>query len=282
MRFFPIIFFLVIAVVSCNKNDTIAPEQQSAVSFKNVSYGSDPKQKMDIYLPAERNTSSTKALVLIHGGGWNSGDKSDFDAYVDTLKRRDPSYAIFNLNYRLAESPNLFPAQEMDIKAAMEFIASKSAEYKISEKIILIGASAGGHLALLQAYKYSSPVKVKAVVDFYGPTELVSMYNNPPNPFVQLLLISVTGGTPTTHLTLYQQSSPVNFVTAQSAPTLILHGALDIVVSPSQSILLKNELQAKSVIHEYVEYPDEGHAWVGESLTDSFNRIAAFLAAHVN
>jgi len=282
MRLASVVFLYIFFLVSCKKEDITPQQQNPPQTIRNVSYGTDPQQKMDVYLPAGRSVDSTKVMVLIHGGGWNTGDKSDFDIFVDTLKKRDPSYAIFNLNYRLANPPNLFPAQELDVKAAFEFIVNKSPEYNISNKIVLIGASAGAHLALLQAYKYPMPLKVKAVIDFFGPTELVSLYNNPPNPLVPTLLQSVTGYTPTSNPAIYQQSSPLNFVTSQSPPTMILQGGLDIVVSPSQSILLKNELQAKGVPCEYILYPGEGHGWFGTNLTDSFNRIIAFLAVHVN
>jgi len=282
MRVASVVFTLILGVVSCKKKDIIPQDQNSPQTIRNVSYGSDPQQKMDVYLPGGRSVDSTKLMVLIHGGGWNTGDKSDFDIFVDTLNKRDPSYAIFNINYRLANPPNLFPAQELDVNAAIEFIVNKSAEYNISNKIVLVGASAGAHLALLQAYKYPSPVKVKAVVDFFAPTELVSLYTNPPNPLVPALLQSVTGYTPSGNPAIYQDSSPVNFVTPQSPPTIILQGGLDIVVSPSQSILLKNELLAKGVPCEYILYPTEGHGWFGANLTDSFNRILAFLAVHVN
>ena len=282
MRVASVVFTFIFFVVSCKKKDITPPQQNPPQTIRNVSYGTDPQQKMDVYLPGDRSVDSTKVMVLIHGGGWNTGDKSDFDIFVDSMKIRDPSYAVFNINYRLALPPNLFPAQELDVKAAIEFIVNKSAEYNISNKIVLIGASAGAHLALLQAYKYPSPVKVKAVVDFFAPTELVSLYTNPLNPLVPALLQSVTGYTPSSNLTIYQQSSPVNFVTSQSPPTIILQGELDIVVSPSQSVLLKNELLAKGVPCEYISYPTEGHGWFGANLTDSFNRILAFLAVHVN
>src|SRR6187401_2929017 len=133
---------------SCKKDD--APEQEMSVTMLNVSYGTNSQQKMDVYLPATRSTTDTKVMIMIHGGGWNSGDKTDFNEYVDSLKKREPSYAIFNLNYRLANTPDLFPAQELDVKAAVEFINSERQEYKVSDKFVLVGASAGGHLALLQ------------------------------------------------------------------------------------------------------------------------------------
>ena len=277
-------FILGLILVSCQKDDfNSAPVPLSAESQLNVAYGADPLQKMDIYLPAGRTTDNTKVIIIIHGGGWNQGDKADFTEYVDTLKRRLPGYAIFNINYRLATgTTNFFPSQEDDVKAAVEFVYGKRDVYKISGKFVLLGASAGGHLALLQANKYSSPVKLKAVVDFFGPTDLVDMYNNPPNPLVTVLLQQVTGGTPLTKPTLYHDSSPINYITAQSPPTIILHGGADVVVSFSQSVLLDTKLQAMGVTHQYVFYPTENHGWVGPNLVDSFNKIVAFLDANVH
>lgn len=266
--------------ISCSKDEN--GEDNGAVTMTNVSYGTNSQQIMDVHLPAGRSASATKVLIMIHGGGWSTGDKADFYAYVDSMKKRQPDYAIINVNYRLANSPDLFPAQEMDIQDAVEFIYNKRNEYRISDKFVLVGASAGGHLALLQGYKNTVPVKPKAIIDFFGPTDLVEMYNNPPNPLVQPLLFGVIGGTPTTQSLIYQISSPLNYVTNQSAPTLILHGGLDIVVAPSQSVLLNNKLATVGVPHQYYFYPTEGHGWVGANLTDSFNKIQAFLAAHVN
>jgi acetyl esterase/lipase len=269
--------------VSCQKDTADSPAALQAEIRLNVAYGPDPLQKMDIFLPAGRNSAATKVIIMIHGGGWTQGDKNEFTPYIDTLKRRLPGYAIFNINYRLATgSANFFPTQENDVKAAIEYIYNNRDDYKISDKYVLLGASAGGHLALLQANKYTAPVKIKAVVDFFGPTELVSLYNNPPNPLIPQLLIQVTGGNPTTHATLYQQSSPLNFITAQSPPTILLHGGADIVVPSSQSVLLKNQLLSMGVAHEYVFYPAENHGWTGPSLADSFEKIQAFIMANVN
>lgn len=280
MRKLSFLLFIILFILSCKKDED--EEQDLSVTMINVSYGANAQQKMDVYLPANRNTSSTKVMIMIHGGGWNTGDKSDFDQYVDSLKKREPDYAIFNINYRLANPPDIFPAQEQDVKAAVEFIYNKRTEYGISDKFVLLGASAGAHLALLQGYKYATPVKPKAIIDFFGPTDLVGMYNNPPNPLVQPLLNAVLGATPVTNNTIYTQSSPINFVSTQSPPTLILHGGTDFVVSPSQSGSLDTKLSASGVIHQYIFYPNEGHGWVGANLVDSFNKIEAFLATHVD
>lgn len=269
-------FFL----VSCAKKDTL--EEIPARIMTNISYGTDTRQKFDIYLPAQRNTTDTKILVLIHGGGWTEGDKVDFNPFIIEMQKRLPDYAIANINYRLAiNNQNLFPTQEDDVKAAVEYIVGKSEEYNISRKISLLGASAGAHLSLLQAYKHTTPVPVKAVISLFGPTELVSLYNNSSTFSIPLLLRTVTGGTPATNLSVYQQSSPYNYVTSFSCPTLLLHGGTDPLIPASQSVMLKNELQAKGVIHEYVFYPSEGHGWTGPNLADTFNRIEAFLKQQV-
>ena len=275
MRTLLVCFISLLVIASCKKKENA----NAAKTLLNVNYGADAKQAMDIYLPANRSTTATPVLILIHGGGWTDGDRSDLNAYVDTLKRRSPQYAIFNISYRLAANgQNLFPSQEQDVKAAVEFIHSKREEYGVSDRFGLIGASAGAHLALLQAYKYTSPVKAKVVISFFGPTELVQMYNNPPNPLVPLLLASVTGGTPNSNPAIYQQSSPLNFVVNSSAPTLLLHGGNDIVVPYSQSTLLQNKLNSVGVSNQYVLYPGGGHGdWSSQIYFDAFNKIDAFL-----
>ncbi len=280
-----ILFLLLPVLVSCQKDGSPdIDENVSALTIPNQPYGPDPAQKMDIYLPADRNGTETKVMILVHGGAWATGDKTDFTDYVDTMKRRMPGYAIFNINYRLSTgTANLFPTQENDVKAAIEFIYSKRNEYKISDKFVLLGASAGAHLALLHGYKQTTPVKVKAIVDFFGPTDMVDIYNNPASPLISSATVAqIVGATPTSNATLYQESSPINYVTAQSPPTMILHGGADPLVSPTQSMALNSKLQVMGVVHQYIFYPAESHGWVGANLIDSFDKIQAFLTTNVN
>ncbi len=272
---------------SCSKSDSGNGSGTVTIVEKNmtnVSYGTDPMQKMDIFLPANRTTATTKVMILIHGGGWTTGDKADFTLYMDTLKKRIPDYAIFNLNYRLATFPasNPFPTQELDVKAAVDFIYGNRSTYLISDKFVIMGASAGGHLALLQSYKYHTPANIKAVVDFFGPTDMVDMYNNP-GAYSAAAIALLLSGTPTTNPTMYQQSSPLTFVNASSCPTIILQGGLDPLVNPTtQSLALKNKLTTAGVINQYVFYPLGGHGdWDAATNTDAFNKIQVFLAANV-
>lgn len=275
-------YFLLLSLlfIRCQKENNSGSATLPEKTMMNVSYGTDAAQKMDVYLPTGRD-ASTKVIILVHPGGWNTGDKSDFNPYVDTLKRRLSDHAIFNINYRLSTgSINLFPTQENDVKAAVDFIISKTNEYNISDKLVLIGASAGAHLSLLQAYKYSTP-KIKAVVDFFGPADLTDMYNNPAPLAPPAALALIIGATPISNPTIYQQSSPIDYVSDQSPPTIILQGGLDVLVSPTQSLNLKNKLQSFGVATQYVYYPTENHGWFGANLSDSFDKIVVFLNANV-
>jgi acetyl esterase/lipase len=280
-RLFCLLSMLVLAN-ACKKNDAVTANTYETTL--NVKYGADPAQAMDIYLPTNRNASVTKGLLIIHGGGWNSMDKNDFNRYVDTMKRRMPDFAIFNLNYRLANgTSNLFPTQENDVKAAVEFINGKLIEYRISNKFAFLGGSAGAHLSLLQAYKNSATLKPKVIVDFFGPTDMKDLYENPGIPVIgPQTIAAVMGGTPAQLRALYESSSPINYVNTSSVPTIILHGGADLFVKPQQAERLRDKLLQSNVATQYVFYPTEGHGWEGANLYDSFNKIEAFVKAHIN
>lgn len=272
---------LLLLTTACQKENK-KPEEVEASTMMNVAYGTDALQKMDVYLPAGRSTATTRVLVLIHEGAWSDGDKAGFNTYIPELQERLPGYAIFNINYRLAgiNGPNTFPTQENDVKSAIEFIYNNKEEYLISDNFGLIGASAGGHLALLQGYKYTSPVKAKAIVSFFGPTDMVDLFNS--NPLAGMVLTNIVGGTPTTDPTLYEQSSPITFVSATSPPTMLLHGGQDPIVPVAQAEELRAELQQEGVPNEYVFFAAEGHGlWTDANMQDSFDRIADFLEEHM-
>ena len=291
-------FVLVVSLfASCKKpsdsSGGTTTNPATAQTFTDVSYGSDAAQKMDIYLPANRTIASTKVIVLIHGGAWSSGDKTDYSTVqvgmviIDTLKTRFPDYAIFNINYRLSTgTANLFPTQENDVKAAVQFIFDHATDYLISSKYVFIGESAGAHLCMLQGYKYSAPLKPKVIVSLFGPTDLTDMYNNPvgPNPsLTQLVLAQTIGATPSTNATLYTSSSPITFAGAGSPPTILLHGSADPLVNPSQSVAVQTKLTAAGVPNQYVLYAGKGHGddWGDAIYKDAFNKIQAFITANV-
>lgn len=278
-KLFPVLL-MAFVFVACQKEDsTEKAAKNTEKTILNVSYGTDAEQRMDVYLPANRNTTDTKVLVMIHGGAWSTGDKADFNEYLPVFKQRLPGYAFFNINYRLAKLPstNPFPTQENDVKAAVDFILSRADEYGFNKnKLVVFGASAGAHLALLVSYK-NSTAHINALVDLFGPTDMVALYNSFSDPIEQFALAGMLGGTPTTNAAIYQSSSPIHFVSAQSPPTLILHGGMDPLVPVEQSVRLKEKLQQAGVPVQMVTYPAEEHGWTGASLADTYDRIDAFL-----
>lgn len=284
-----LLVFLCIIFFSCKKDivnnidTTVKIEEQTKldVVYANVS----SQQKMDVYLPANRSETKTFPFIMIHGGSWSGGDKTDFNSYISAFKIDfDSSYAIFNLNYRLANGSTILLAQQLsDIDAAINFIISKSSEYKINTtKIGIMGASAGAHLALMKAYKANTNNTIKAVVNLFGPTDLTWMYNNHPYPFSsQPILVNLLNTTPQANATTYSNASPINFVTSTSPPTIIFHGTNDIVVPISESNNLQTKLQQNGVINQYVTYTGESHGWVGNNLLDTYSKTVSFIKQYL-
>lgn len=281
MRFIGIILLVsTIVFASCNKKEKKEPDTPSQVVY-NVSYGTDPRHLMDVHLPENRSADSTKVMVFIHGGGWTSGNKSDITGLLTTFKNNLPNYAIISINYRLCSNDssyiNGFPAQEQDVQQAIEFIKSSSSEWKISNKIVLVGMSAGAHLSLLQAYKHNSDQSIKAVAAFFPPTYLAEGYDN--FPASKALIELVTGGTPTDVPQIYYESSPANY-TGNAIPTILFHGVIDNVVPLRQSTLLKDSLISHGKIVNMVTVPAQGHGFSAAKYVETIDNIGTFFSTY--
>lgn len=268
---------------SCQKGEK-GNEILTQLDMKNISYGSDTAQNIDIYLPAGRDTANTKVILFIHGGSWSSGDKTEFNDAITAIRPQLQDYAIFNMNYRLAKNDSSrFPAQLNDVESAIHFIESKANAYKVNvNKVCLIGASAGAQLALLEAYKNNGSRKIKAVIDLFGPADLTDLYKNHPIPAqARPVLVNFLGTTPSDKADVYTEASPINFVNAQTVPTLIFHGSDDIVVPVVQSNALKAKLEANNVKVEMTVYTGEGHGWYGNNLRDTYDKAVQFIKENV-
>jgi acetyl esterase/lipase len=262
-----LLIFLVIGA-GCKKESGTSDLPLTATDFQNISYGSSSRNKLDIYLP-ENRTAATPVVLLIHGGSWVEGDKSSF---TDLAKYwRDRGFAAATVNYRLTNTveKNIHPAQVNDVEKAIQFIGSKSGEWKISgDKFALLGASAGGHLALLHSYKYDAGNKVKTVISMAGPTDLTQITNAGPaqTQVVQWLIGASLQAAPQA----YAQASPVTHVSATAKPTLLFHGKLDVVVPYQQSVELNTKLKQAGVATKLVLYEDTGHEVINLNHTMSF------------
>jgi acetyl esterase/lipase len=238
------------------------------------------------------------AVIVIHGGSWRGGEKSDFESYDRWLA--SGGRVVFDVEYRLANSTQRFPAQLTDIKCAIAWVKSHAAEYHVDpERLALLGRSAGGQLALLAAYTAHEPTlrpascdaqdtSVRAVISFYGPTDLAWDYAHPGRPDVidtRHVLENYLGGSPTSMPQAYATASPTEHVSAQTPPTLFLHGGHDQLVRPENAERIIPKLAAAGVPYTYVYLPWANHGcdynFDGWSSQIAQPEIKRFLDSHL-
>jgi len=278
-RFGKHLVLILFCFISCTDDDnsTITLE---AYEEQNVSYGSNDDQVFNLYLPANRN-AATKTLILVHGGGWTSGDKADMNAYKIFLKDQMPTYAIVNMNYRLADEDNpSYPMQINDITSVVNYLETNRANYTISGDLGFVGVSAGAHLSLLWSYAFDTESKTKMVCSVIGPTNFTdSAYlDNVESPVFQEILNTFNIDT---SIEFLEEVSPYHQLTASAPPTILFYGGLDPLVPITQGTDLRDKLEELNIINEFTLYPLEGHGWVGLNLLDTSTKLRAFIETHL-
>lgn len=250
---------IIIFLQSCS-NDVKIPASIEATQFLNETYGNDDEQNYDIYLP-ENRTIETPVIIMVHGGYWSYGDKSDMNSLVIISKNIAPEYAVVNTNYRLATTTsNQHPAQINDISSLIEELQTRSIEFQISNNYYFIGVSSGGHLSLLYAYQTDVNHHVKAVCSITGPTDFLDpAYLNSTNPLFQSVALRFLGVNFEDNQTIYENASPIKHLDASDPPSILFYGDADTIVPISQAIRLKDKLTTVNVPLEYIVLPDVGH-----------------------
>lgn len=223
---------------------------------QNIHYGDDPEQIMDLYIPEKKSPKEREAFIIIHGGGWRAGDKSQLTFFTLSLMQKFPDHIFVNMNYRLAsEERYALPNQISDIKDVVVFLEKK---LRYSPKLILLGNSAGGHLSMLYAYQSDIQKKVKAVINIVGPTDLSDpgFKNYQEYSFLERRLVDPR--VPKQGTSRIDYASPVHWIDSTSAPTLSYYGNADRVVPLSQKSILDSVLNKHHVRHESYEF-NGGH-----------------------
>jgi acetyl esterase/lipase len=227
---------------------------------------------LDAYLPSGTASGLRPALIVVHGGSWSGGDKSDFPQWDHWLTQQ--GFAVFDVQYRLAPQPNWQTATG-DIKCAIGWVKRHAAQYGVDpQRIALLGRSAGGHLALLAAYTPDDPAlppscaaadtSVRAVVSLYGPADLVWGYTHQANPDVidgPGTLRRFLGGDPQTAAAAFTTAAPISHVGSRTPPTLLLHGQRDQLVGARHAELLAERLRAANVPHRTILIPYAQHGF---------------------
>lgn len=270
----PLLFLFL--TTGCNNSDDTEIKDDTSVAkqLMDVSYGFDPEQLVDLYLPAGR-TDNTKVILLLHGGSWVAGNKSDMTYIVPTIQQQFPNHAIVNINYRLAtQTSPAFPKQINDIQEVIKYL--EDSDYRISDDYAFIGFSAGGHLAMLYSYAYDKDHDVKAICNVVGPADFTDpeYLSHPLFPFASKDLI----GTSTPNEQQILLVSPAAHITAQAPATISFYGGLDPLVPATQGPRLKAVLDNVNVYNEFNFYPNGGHAdWDISTMIEVNRKISTFL-----
>jgi acetyl esterase/lipase len=247
---------------------------ESTIFHENINYAGDTIRKhlLDIYLPPA--TSSLPPLIIwVHGGAWMLNDKYADMGYMKHTVRSfiEKGYALASIDYRHTTT-EAFPANIQDCNRAIQYLYNNAAKYGYDKsRIALVGFSAGGHLASLIGLSANNKmndfyhngkagnVKISAVIDFYGPADLIafgsdSSINQPKEPITILL-----GATPVDRPDLARRASPVTYVDKNDPPFLIIHGEKDASVPNTQSRYLDSWLRLAGVPCKLILVPGAPH-----------------------
>jgi acetyl esterase/lipase len=261
------------------------PASTDAVEVQaNIPYY-DGGPSLDAYLPRNGQTNRP-ALVLVHGGGWNSGDKAEFAPFA-MQAATEQQWAVFDVDYRLsATDPAAWPDELHDVQAAIRFIAMNAPGFGIDpQRIVAIGESAGANLlALISSEGTANPitgepvgieptlaVPIRAVGLWSPPVDLAALYaaaGQPPGAcgpdqacdftWSQGAIGAYFRCDPTGCPQAYTEASPLTWVSAGTAPSFVANST-DEVVPIAQVQQYVAALQAAGVVHEFVPLPGNLH-----------------------
>ncbi len=286
MKTTKLLFFsllLSLSFFSCQNDDTdtdiIVVNPSEYYENLDVSYGDDSDQRFDIYLPANR-TADTKIIILVHGGGWSSGDKSDMIGFKDFVRDQFPDVGIVNMNYRLADTNNHpYPMQLNDITSVINHLKDNQSNYVIDNAFGFVGVSAGGHLSLLWSYAFDFEDSIHMVCSIVGPTNFTDpAYLNNSDPDLQELLDLYAANATTEFL---EEVSPYHRTTATAPATILFYGGQDPLIPVTQGTDMRDKLEDLGVAHSFTLYPNAGHGWVGLDLIDTGIKLKAFMQMHL-
>ncbi len=240
--------------------ELLRPLSLPAIRFEERVFGTRENEKLtlDVYRPAYEH-GQLPGLIVVHGGAMQGSSNSEFVALNAYLAGRD--FVVVAINYRIT-SKWPFPAGRDDVLAALAYLKVYGPEFGLDpSRIALLGRSAGAQLALLAAYTAGDP-SIRGVISIYGPTDLQFWYEHPaPSGLFDTrgALDAYLGGSPSKASDAYFAASPINFVTASSPPTLLIHGMQDALVSPDESARLARRLEEAGVKHMFVRLPWATH-----------------------
>lgn len=235
-----------------------------------VRYGPDERQVLDVAWP---NVPFKGLVVIVHGGGWTAGAKKLFVPTIRLLASL--GYVGVTVNYRLARGfANAHPVGLGDVRCAIREAQAQVELRKLNaNKLVILGASAGGHLAAMVgvngddpssdgACARKGPIHPRGVIAYYAPLELDRAHDHYPPKMVQAVdeLLRVDGG-PEDWDKRARTATPNHFVDGADPPVLLLHGSDDRIVPASDSRAFSQLLEGAGVPSLVVELPGQDHGF---------------------
>jgi len=215
--------------------------------------------KLNVYRPLALGKNPT--LVVIYGGAWRSGSPDNYEQFSSYIAAQ--GYTVINIDYRHAPKYQ-FPTQLEDVNTALQYIQSNADNLEVdTNRMSIMGRSAGGHLATLAAYQPDA-IDFRSVVSYYSPSNLVEGYYDPPvpNPInTKTVLKNFLGGTPEELPELYRQASPIQYPKPNLPPTLLIYGKRDHLVQAKFGRQLYDKLLATDNRAIWLGVPWAEHAF---------------------
>jgi acetyl esterase/lipase len=259
---------------------TVTATAQDYQIQANIRYAHHAETVLDILQARAPALKNRPGVIMIHGGGWVEGDKESTVAPF-AVPFVQHGFVVANVEYRLAKSAAA-PAAVQDVRNAAKWFVDHAAEYKVDPgHIIVMGQSAGGHLALLTAMLPESAelgpaVKLSAVVDFSGITDVADQLEGPnQRPYAVAWIPQQPD-----RMALARQLSPITYVRKGLPPVLAIHGDADEIVPYEQSVRLTKGLKSAGGDAELITVPGGKHAFTPEQMQKIWPQIFTWLKKH--
>ncbi|MBV2166525.1 MAG: alpha/beta hydrolase [Kaistella sp.] len=248
---------LIMVLNSCSTRYRIKNDENGGKKIYNLKYGENKRNVMDVFLPAEY-TPDTPLIMMFHGGAWIFGSKLHLRKVQKFLYRNN--FPTASINYRLVNKTTTYKAALEDISKAVQHVGNSGKDWNLAiNKIILLGESAGGHLALLYGYKNED--QVQKIISLSGPADFYSQRYRNSKYFKRSHRIfqKVVGEKyNSANAEAFKEASPV--YQASNVPTLHFQGNRDFLVNVNQGLALDSALTSKNIEHRFVLMEKTGHA----------------------
>ena len=268
--------------------EAVVPE--NVIFERGVEYANPDAQHLQLNLARPTETTGPLPVVMcIHGGGFRAGHRDGNNALC--LKLAQHGFVGVTVSYRLAPKYQ-FPAAVYDVKAAVRWLRANAAKYQMDPaRIGVTGDSAGGHLAQFlgvtagvgafegEGGNADQSSRVACVVNRYGPSDFTKSYGRSVDAAEVLPLF--LGGDLSTARLRHIRASPLNWVTPDAAPTLILHGTEDKYVAYEQGVWLRDRLQTCGVEGELLTLAGAGHGFKGADAEKAEQAMFGFFERHL-